>query len=145
MKKAEYSQRIENAFNQFNGSNVSVLKGFYDPAVHFQDPLVDLEGYEKIEAYYIGLYKNVDSIAFEFTEFLTAGDSVAAQWKMTLQAKGLNRGAPFTIPGASFFKFGPSGLVIFHRDYVDLSAMIYERLPVLGSIVNLVKKALHRN
>jgi len=35
--------------------------------------------------------------------------------------------------------------VIYHRDYFDMGAFVYENIPVLGSVVRYTKKRLSKH
>ena len=138
----DYKSKIEKAFNQFNGKNPEVLESFYSRHVQFQDPVVKLEGLEALKKYYAHAYQNVSSIHFSFHEPLQQGRKVFAPWTMTLQAKSLNGGKPFEVDGGSHFEFDENQKVQRHRDYVDLGAMVYEKLPLQGGVIRLIKKLL---
>lgn len=144
MSEKSHSKKIISAFNEFDGTNFERLDQFYSSKVHFQDPAVDLQGLDELKGYYRKMYKNVKSIRFDFSNLIELQREVAAQWTMKLQVRGLNSGQPFEVAGSSFFKFDEKGLVAYHRDYVDLSAMIYERIPVVGPVLSAFKNlALH--
>jgi hypothetical protein len=42
----------------------------------------------------------------------------------------------------SYLQFDKAGKVRYHRDYFDLGAMLYEHLPLLGSLVKTIKRRL---
>ena len=58
-----------------------------------------------------------------------------------LKTPNLNSGEEFTVSGVSEIHFD-GGLVRYHRDYFDMGEFIYERLPVFGRIVRLIKERL---
>jgi hypothetical protein len=58
---------------------------------------------------------------------------------MSYQHVKLNKGKVVTIVGTSHIK-GENDKVIYHRDYLDLGAMLYEQLPVLGKFILWIKK-----
>ncbi|MEL7287824.1 MAG: nuclear transport factor 2 family protein, partial [Pseudomonadota bacterium] len=62
-------------------------------------------------------------------------------WTMDLQHPKLQKGAPISVNGVSHLKFR-DGQVIYHRDYFDLGEMLYENLPLLGSVVRTIKQRL---
>lgn len=140
--KDPLAQKILTNFNQFNGKNLEILNLFYDNSVEFQDPAVQLKNLTQLKKYYTAVYKNVKSIHFKFHEIKAQENSYFAAWTMTLSAKGLNYGKKFAVDGLSVIEFNKKGLVKFHRDYVDLGAMVYERLPLVGKLVQIVKKQL---
>lgn len=142
MNSEQALNKIRDAFNKFDKNNMDVLDGFYAKDAVFQDPVVKVEGLDKIKTYYGHVYSNVKSIHFEFNEVFQSENRFALPWTMTLSVKGLNGGQEYSVEGSSVFEFDRKGKVIFHRDYVDLGAMVYERIPIFGKIVNQIRKML---
>jgi len=137
---------IESLFNNFNRDTIYLADDFYDPNVVFRDPLVELKGRESLKAYYMEMYQNVTSIRFDFSGGIEKGEEVVIFWTMELRTKGLKGGEPVLLDGASHIKYGgDSGKVIYHRDYFDMGAFVYENVPVLGSIVRYTKKRLSKH
>lgn len=67
-------------------------------------------------------------------------------WKMIMIAKKLNKGKPVTVEGDSHIRFGGAeGKAVYHRDYFDVGAMVYEHVPIVGGLTRYVKKKLHGN
>ena len=54
------------------------------------------------------------------------------QWKQ--------KDTPQTIRGGSHLVFSEDGLVTLHRDYWDAAEELYEKLPVVGSLMRWLKK-----
>ncbi len=61
---------------------------------------------------------------------------------MTFSHPRLRGSAPVTVEGATRLEFDETGKVCLHRDYFDLGAMLYEQLPLLGSVVRTIKGRL---
>ena len=71
------------------------------------------------------------------------GDEAMLSWRMHLQHKYLHRGQEFYLSGASHLRFRQGEeLVCMHRDYFDVSELIYERIPTLGPAVSWIKSKL---
>lgn len=140
----EYKNKIKKAFNSFNGKNMESLDSFYAPEVHFIDPVVELRGLESLKKYYEHTYENVKSIRFEFSDTIEEGTRVGAPWTMHLTVDRLNGGKEYSVPGFSEFNFNKQGLVTYHHDYVDLGAMVYEKLPLQGLVIRGIKSLLAR-
>lgn len=143
-QKMDYRNKIKTAFNSFTGKNLQSLDGFYSPSVVFIDPVTEVRGLDRLKAYYSHAYQNVKSIRFEFSDTIQEGDKVGAAWTMHLVVARLNGGKEYQVPGFSVFNFNEEGLVTYHRDYVDLGSMIYERLPIQGQIIRGIKALLKR-
>ena len=137
-----HAEKIIKVFNDFDGQNLTRLDTFYAADVVFEDPVTRIEGLKELKKYYSHAYKNVISIRFEFGAIFNNGDDYAAPWTMHLAVKGLNKEQPYSVKGLSHLKFNSSGLVAYHRDYVDLGDMVYERIPLIGAGVRKLKKFL---
>lgn len=139
-------ERIIKVFNELNKDTMHILDGFYHPQLDFQDPLGQIKGLPSMKAYYANMYKSVKSIRFEFTKVIQDGDEYVGFWKMYLAAPILNGGNEFWVEGNSHIRFDPkTDLVIYHRDYFDMGAFIYEQLPLLKTVIHQVKKPfLHK-
>jgi hypothetical protein len=132
-------KRIEKAFNDLSLTTMDSLDSFYDKQIVFMDPVTEVSGLEAVKKYYAHVYKNVINIHFKFSAIHNDGSVYFAKWKMHLQVKGLNSQKPYTVEGVSELKFGENNMVVYHRDYLDLGAMLYERLPVIGKVIQKIK------
>ena len=128
-------------FNELRHNNTEILNDFYTQDVEFVDPIGSLSGLNAMKNYYKNMYKEVESIRFDFTSFSNNGDRYHFSWDMHLKTPNLNSGEEFTVSGVSEIHFDGE-LVRYHRDYFDMGEFIYERLPVLGRIVRLIKERL---
>lgn len=135
--------RAKDIFNRVDKNNMHLIAEFYAPDAEFQDPIHKLKGVKAIEAYYAGLYKNVDSIRFEYKNSSEADNFVTLEWTMRLRTPSLNSGKEVTLDGTSLIKFDPkSGMVTHHRDYFDMGEFIYERVPLLRSVIGYIKSKM---
>ncbi len=135
-------QKIEKVFNELSSQNMELLYTFYDQFVLFEDPLGTHKGIDSVRKYYENLYKNVDSIKFDFSNHVCDSNQCVSMWTMHLKAKNLNGGEPIAVIGNSFIKFDKDGKVIYHRDYFDMGEFIYERIPILKNIIKFIKNKL---
>ena len=136
-------KQTEALFNNFNSNTLHLADGFYDPDVVFQDPIVELKGRDALKAYYADMYENVTSIRFDFSGGIEKEDEAVVFWTMEVRSKGFKGGEPVLLDGVSYVKFGgESGKAVYHRDYFDMGAFVYENIPVLGSIIRYTKKKL---
>ena len=133
---------IQKIFNEFDGKNLNLLNDFYSQDIVFQDPLHKVEGFLSLQNYYAKIYKNVHSIRFDFQKFVSQDDEVVGFWTMSLKAKGLNQGDLFEAQGVSVFIFNSENKVKYHRDYLDLGEMVYEKIFGLGFVIKKIKTLL---
>lgn len=64
------------------------------------------------------------------------------QWTMNYSHSAINKGKNITVQGATFVRFVENGKVIYHQDYFDLGSMLYQHVPVLGSIIKSINRRL---
>jgi len=136
------SERIEEIFNALNKDTMHLLDDFYHGEIVFEDPLGHIEGLEDLRAYYANLYEGAAEVSFAFTDEVVQDDTHIVMWIMRMKVKRLNKGEPIEVVGNSLIRFGDEDKVVYHRDYFDMGAMIYEHVPVVGWMVKKVKKRL---
>lgn len=133
-------------FQTLDKDHMERVDQFYDRNVGFQDPVHTLTGVTAVRSYYEGLYRNATAIRFEFSKQLEVGDTVVLVWRMFLKSPALQGGREITVDGTSVIIFGGSeGKAIKHRDYFDMGEFVYERIPVLRSIIQYIKSRLAGN
>lgn len=128
-------------YQKLSVDNLHLLELIYDESVEFQDPAHQLKGFDNLSHYFAELYTNLSSCTFKITNVLLDGEHAAIYWQMTYTHPKLNKGNEVFVEGHSLIK-GRDNKVISHRDYVDFGAMLYEHIPLLGSIVKKVKSRL---
>ena len=129
-------------FKNLDKDHMELVDEFYDQNVDFQDPVHKLKGAVAVRNYYAQLYKNVKSIRFEFSKTISQGNNAVLVWKMFLVTPDLNGGREFSVDGNSVFLFGEDGKALSHRDFFDMGEFIYERVPVLKSVIGIIKGKL---
>ena len=139
MKQLGPKDKIIYFFENLSQDKMNLVDDFYHPQVHFIDPVGEINSAEKIKSYYLNMYKNVKTIKFDFSEFHEAGRNVVAVWKMTLVTDKLNSGDPIVVDGVSVIKFDENNMAIYHRDYFDMGAFLYENVPVVGYVIRKIK------
>lgn len=134
---------ITEFFNKARYENMEELcREFYDENVEFADPIGTVSGIEEMIRYYKHMYKNVIDIKFvPINEFQKENEKVFV-WKMFLKHKRIKSGEEIAVDGMSIFRY-ENDKVIYHRDYFDAATMIYENIPILGSIIGYIKSKAH--
>ena len=133
---------FKNIFNQLNNSNLELLDEIYTLDVTFRDPVHALDGLPALRDYYARLYNGVVSCRFEFEAEILEGQQGMLVWLMQFQHTRFRPGETLELRGVSHLRFLEDGRVNYHRDYFDMGEFIYERVPVLGSVIRLIKSRL---
>ena len=139
---SDRAETIESFFNAVSRDTMHVLDDFYASDVHFIDPLGELHGLPALRAYYERMYEPVTAIQFYFPSIQLIENEAFATWTMTFSSSKLKRGRSIVVDGLSHIRFGADGKVIYHRDYFDVGAMVYEHVPVLGFFTRYLKRKL---
>jgi limonene-1,2-epoxide hydrolase len=134
-------QSVGEIYQGLNKGNLHLLQSVYHPDVVFEDAAHRLEGWSQLQHYFESLYSNISRCDFDITSQQQVGDTGFLTWTMTLEHPKLSKGAEVKVNGVSHLKFYDQR-VIYHRDYFDLGEMLYENLPVLGSIIRTIKVRL---
>jgi hypothetical protein len=126
-------------YQQLSTDNLNLLEQVYHQDVTFIDPMHEIQGFNELSEYFKALYTNLSACEFVIEQVIEQPFQAAIYWQMTYCHKKLNGGKPIQVQGHSHIK-GHDGKVIYHRDYIDLGAMLYEHLPVLGKVTQWIKK-----
>lgn len=125
-------------YQHLSTDNLDLIDSIYDPDIHFVDPMHELHGRTQLLNYFEGLYQNLNYCRFIIDNVIQQENEAAIYWEMTYQHKTLNKGKMVTVRGSSHLK-AHNGKIIYHRDYLDLGAMLYEQLPLVGQFIRWIK------
>lgn len=137
-------ERFKSLFNELDRHCLDRLDEVYAPDVHFRDPVHELRGLPALKAYYARLYEGVESCRFRYDgEVIEAGGAVVL-WTMQFRHRRFRAGETLTLEGATHLAFGHGDLALVsrHRDYFDMGEFLYERVPVLGTVIRHIKSGL---
>lgn len=133
--------KVSLIYQQLNKDNLHLLEEVYHQDVVFEDAAHRLEGWDELQRYFDSLYLNVDLCQFDIKSQLQQDDVGFITWTMSLKHPKLQHGHTIYVNGVSHLKFSHQK-VIYHRDYFDLGEMLYENIPVLGSVIRTIKRRL---
>lgn len=137
-KSPEWLTNFVSVYQTLSTSNLALLETIYHNDITFIDPLHKVEGFEHLYQYFAGLYQNLLTCNFVIDNVIFNGEQAAIYWTMAYQHKQLNKGRVITVSGSSYIK-GREDKVIYHRDYLDVGAMLYEQIPLFGKLTKWIK------
>ena len=126
-------------YNKLEYSNLSLLDQIYHPDIIFIDPLHRIDGLENLTSYFANMYQNLVHGQFTIHQVLTQENKVSIYWTMAFSHSKIKAGETVEFDGNSYLEY-QDDKVILHRDYFDGAAMLYQHIPVLGGLINIVKK-----
>jgi hypothetical protein len=135
--EAALLSRFREIYQVLDKDHLHLLDEVYAADVVFEDPLHRIEGLDALRDYFARMYQGVESIRFDFGAVLHTPDEAMLTWTMHMRHRRLRRGETLALPGATHVRFGAR--VHHHRDYFDAGALLYERLPLIGSLVRAVR------
>jgi hypothetical protein len=118
--------------------NLELLSSVYHQNVTFIDPIHNVEGFDDLHDYFKRLYENLSSCDFVIQNVIFEGHQAAIYWQMTYVHPKLNQGKKVTVIGNSHIQ-AQGDKIIYHRDHLDLGAMLYEQLPLFGKLTTWIK------
>ncbi|EDP65648.1 hypothetical protein BAL199_02449 [alpha proteobacterium BAL199] len=105
--------------------------------VRFADPFNDIAGIERFIALYRHMYKAVSEPRFLVLDRVLSPQAGYVRWQFTAVA----RGRSVVIDGMSEIRFDTTtGRVREHIDHWDAAGQLYERLPVVGSLIRWLRR-----
>jgi steroid Delta-isomerase len=113
--------------------------------MHFRDPFNDCRGRDHYRAILEDMFDKLGAIKFSVDASAwvaprDAGGARMALIKWMLAAELQKK--PWCVEGCSDIRFGPSGLVLAHYDYWDAASGLYERFPVIGGVLKLMRRRI---
>lgn len=139
MERTVWVDKFIDVYRNLRTDNLSTLSTIYHTNVEFIDPLHRADGLEALLSSFNYSYTNILECVFEIEHVFQTDNEAAVYWTMTFSHKTLNNKKPISVAGHSHLK-AEGDLITFHRDYLDVGAMIYEHVPLLGLVVKSIKK-----
>jgi hypothetical protein len=125
-------------YQKLSTDNLDLLEDLYHKDVTFIDPMHKVEGFKNLFQYFKNLYQNLTACDFVIDDVVWEDSKASIFWTMSYLHPKLNKGKRVQVRGTSHIK-GQGGKVIYHRDYLDLGAMLYEQLPIFGKLTKWIK------
>lgn len=115
------------------------LDRIYAPDAYFKDPFNEVRGLPAIMPLFTHMFTQVENPRFVVTHTVLEGNSAFMTWDFLFHMRRYAREEQ-CIRGATQLRFAEDGRVNFHRDYWDAAEELYEKLPVVGSFMRLLKR-----
>lgn len=128
-------------YQNLDDTSISRLDQVYAPGVTFKDPVHDIEGLVALQDYLSAQSEGLTECRFEYLDELIGDNSAYIKWIMRFRhAKLGNR--LISVRGVSHIHF--SDKIDFHEDLYDMGALLYEQIPLVGTVTRWLKARLTR-
>lgn len=126
-------------FETLTPQSAREVRRYYCADAYFKDPFNELRGTEGIQRVFVHMFEQVNEPKFRVTGRWQSEEGAVLLWDFTFRMK---RGSDAlqTIRGATHLRFAADGRVHWHRDYWDAAEELYEKLPLLGALMRLLKR-----
>lgn len=131
--------RLKGYFRDMKASGPIKIHHVYDDTVVFKDPVHEITGLERLNAYFDASLANLSECRFNYLDEIVNEHSAYIKWDMTFHHPKISR-APLTVRGVTHIRFDEK--IIWHEDVYDLGSMVYEHLPVIGRITRMIKRKI---
>jgi len=137
-------ERMVQFFEQLQPQDLQRLPEIYAPEARFKDPFNEVRGLAEIERIFAHMFDSLDSPHFIVTERVAQGPQCFLVWDFRFRFKRFDTRTWQTVRGGTHVVFNEAGLVSLHRDYWDAAEELYEKLPVVGSLMRWLKRRANR-
>lgn len=112
----------------------------FDENIYFEDPFQKVTGLAKVYAIFQHMFKTLHKPRFIVDEIISDKGSAYLRWTFSYQRSHKHPIEKFT--GVSRVQLLENGKVLSHVDYWDAGENVYEKVPLLGSLLRLIKKKI---
>lgn len=138
MKHQADLYRVIDFFQSISIDSVRTLSLIYTDDVWFKDPFNEVQGLEQVSHIFTHMFEQVDAPRFVVTHSVLQDDQAFLTWDFLFRMRRFSDDEQ-CIRGASHVRFASDGRVAYHRDYWDAAEELYEKLPVVGSLMRWLK------
>lgn len=130
--------RVLHFFENVSPQSVKEISELYDADAYFKDPFNEVRGHANIIHIFEHMFRQVDAPRFIINQSIFQDEDAFIVWDFEFIMRGTKQLQ--TIHGSSHVRFNTAGKVAYHRDYWDAAEELYEKIPVLGSMMRFIKR-----
>jgi steroid delta-isomerase len=127
------------AFERLSPADLARMDQIYTADARFKDPFNEVRGVPAIRAVFEHMFKALDTPRFVIRDVVVQGDICFLSWDFLFRMRRYDRREQ-CIRGASQLRLAADGRIAEHRDYWDAAEELYEKLPLLGSLMRWLKR-----
>ncbi len=127
-------------FEQLQASDVQWMGRRYTEQAFFKDPFNEVRGLIAVQGIFAHMFEALDAPRFVVLDCVEQNEQCFLTWDFTFRLKG--QAQQRRIHGSSHLRFAADGRIAYHRDYWDAAEEFYEKLPLLGGLLRLIKRRL---
>lgn len=133
-------QRVITFYEALDSAAVARIGTVYGDDATFKDPFNEVRGIAAIARIFEHMFVQVDAPRFVVLDAIEQGGNAFLTWEFRFRMKRFDTATTQVIRGATHLRFAADGRVAMHRDYWDAAEELYEKLPVLGSLMRWLRR-----
>ena len=134
----EALSRARDYFETLSLDTAQRLDTLYTEDAWFKDPFNEVKGVPAIRHIFVHMFSQVDAPRFVVLEAVAQDGQAFITWEFRFRMRRWREGEQ-CIRGCSQLHFAADGRICRHRDWWDAAEELYEKLPVLGSLMRGLK------
>lgn len=135
--------RFTKFFGDLSTENIREnLRKTYADRLYFNDTLKEISDIDTLEHYLLDTAANVDSCTVTIHDVISKNGDYYFRWEMFIKFKKFRKGEVQPSIGMTHIRFDKDGRIVFHQDYWDAAANLFEKVPVVGWMIRKIKKRL---
>lgn len=127
-------------FESISPQSVSRMGEFYTANARFKDPFNEVQGIPAIQQVFSHMFESLHGPRFVVSSRVVDGTQCFLVWEFRFRFKRFDTTTEQVVHGGSHLVLTVDGLVQDHRDYWDAAEELYEKLPVVGSLMRWLKQ-----
>ena len=125
-------------FQTLTPASLERVEDIYAADAVFIDPFNHLHGLASVRAVYQHMFDTLEHPRFVVTTTVSNGHQAFMTWDFLFKCRGQAQ----KLSGCTQFELNDRGLIVLHRDYWDAAQQVYEKVPVLGAILRMIRRKL---
>ncbi len=130
---------IAHYFETLTPESVGQIKSLYASTARFKDPFNDVRGTAEIERIFQHMYVSLTQPRFVIVAQIVDGSQAFLTWEFRFKFKRFDTQTEQVVLGSTHLVLDERGQISLHRDYWDAAEELYEKLPVVGSLMRWLK------
>lgn len=130
---------IAHYFETLTPESVGQINKLYAPTARFKDPFNDVRGTAEIERIFQHMYVSLTQPRFVIVAQIVDGSQAFLTWEFRFKFKRFDTQTEQVVLGTTHLILDEQGQISLHRDYWDAAEELYEKLPVVGSLMRWLK------
>lgn len=132
--------RICHFYETLTPQSLSQIATLYTHDARFKDPFNEVHGVAAITRIFEHMFDRLHDPRFVITQRLIDGPQAFLVWEFRFGFRSPGGPRPQVIRGGTHLLLDRDGRIRDHRDYWDAAEELYEKLPLIGTLMRWLKR-----